>query len=465
MAVGSLLALHVGVSAILLLHAVRGLVINDDSTGETEYYVAPATFNRKDGKALPSTIIISRPLGLRTDPHKGSEKEEEKEKDDDFTEGSFSVIPQREETPGKGEVSVEPNIQFYKIECSKGRSCTAIIPARTTTISPPSIPFTKLELKKYLSQFGLYNGFPYDDDFEATGSPEPIKENEGAKYFNKHAGINHSVDRAFGTNNRNYWPGSEYRPGNQPSRGQVFKYQGSDSHSEFPTQSPFPNFSTSRPSPDFQMRPIEFPTQYPSLDTATRSPVNKWDKFTADLPIRKPDNKWGEVRPLPNDRFHGQHSHELPSPFGYEDDSIRPPNGPPRPPSPIRTTTRPTTYDGVWNRYSMSTVSQLDKDTGEWVKVSSSSTRLDHGLFNLSEDGSPSPPGPLPPATHHTKASLTVLGISDREPLSAFGDSDANKPHVLSVPSANPGSPPEMIETDGGLPDGLRRKLTLSRVY
>ncbi|XP_068215696.1 uncharacterized protein [Palaemon carinicauda] len=444
-----------GVSAILVLQAAAGLVINDKEAGETEYYVAPATYTRKDGKALPSTIIISQPLGLRTDPQKDSNADEGKK--DEFTEGSFSLLSQSEESPGKGEISVNPNIQFYKIECSKGQSCTAIIPARTTTISPPSIPFTKLELKKYLSQFGLYNGFQYDDNFEASGSPERIKENEGTKFFNKHAGVSHhSVDRAYGTNNKNYWPGSEYRPGNQPSRGQVFKYQVSDPISDFPTQSPFPSFSTSRPMPGLPLRrPIEFPTQYPSFDSTTRSPVNH-------LPMRKPDIKWGEIRPLTHDKFHGHNTHELPSPLGYDDEGIRHPH---RRPSPIRTTTRPTAYDGVWNRYGVSTVSQLDKQTGEWVKVSSSSTRLDHGLFSIPGDEKASSSGPLPPATHHTKASLTVLGISDREPLSAFGDSDVNKPHVVSVPSANPGSPPETIETDGGTPDELRRRLRLTRTH
>lgn len=455
-----LLVLQIVVSVVLLMQTTHSLVIKQEPHLDTELYVAPATYTRKDGKSLPSTIIISRPIGI-----KGG-KDTIKE---DFSQGTFTVIPSSDEDMSQGNIGVNPNIKFYRIECTSGQSCSSIIPMKTNPPNPPNppeIPFTELELKKYLAQFGLYDGFPYSDDYENSGSPErPIETDD-----------NYDTDRAFGSvnyNSNDFWPGSQYRPQSQPSKGQVHKFQHYDSGassrpiSDFPTRRPTADFFTRRPVSHFPTRRpySDFPTQRPSPGLHTRRPVS-------DFPTRRPsigwsvdteDGKWEKVQTLStvqNDRFqnpirphHSSRPQELPKPFSYDDDTIYPPDGPPRPSSPPRTTAHPTSYDGMWNRYGLSTVSQLDKETGEWVKISSSSTQLEHGLFDLPKTV---PSANLPPATHHTKASLTVLGIRDRQPHSTFPDSNAHKSHVIKIPSSHPGNPPETIEIDGGTRGGGR---------
>ncbi|KAK7080287.1 hypothetical protein SK128_016200 [Halocaridina rubra] len=408
--------LQVGFFVLIFLQDLETLVIKQDSAVDTELYVAPSTYKLKDGKALPSTIIISRPFGIKEESSKDSAE-------NDPSQGSIKIIPSRDKVTNAGDMDLKHNIKFYTLECEGGRSCSAIIPARQNhPPNPPQIPFTQTELKQYLAQFGLYDGFPYNDDYENSGTPVRPNGDES--------------DRAFGSSQydgSNYWPGSSYRPGYQPSKTQVVKLQpnknvNSRPFVDFPTKMPMPNFSTRRPM----------------LDFPNRRPESDWTRITQSHPTRKPDNKWEKIpaiRPIQNDRFSNPLSH------GVNSDAILPPYGPPRPsPPPRPTTSRPAAFDGIWNRYGVSTVSQLDRDTGEWVKVSSSSTKLDQGIFDYPDTSSS---GTLSPATYHAQASLTVLGISDREPHSSFSNVHANKPHKVKIPSAYPGKPPETIETDG----------------
>lgn len=406
---------RLSVVVVLMGVAVRppalGLVIKHEPQLDTELYVAPATYTRKDGKALPSTIIISRPIGVRDEPEKDPLR--------DFPPDALSFVGAADDSR-EGSIDLKHNIKFYKIECTSGRSCSSIIPAYTTTPPPLNLkPLSDEELKEYLEQFSLRNGFQYSDDFESSGSPSVPEESDfdGA-----------SEERAFGGHSdRGYWPGSRFRPGSQPSRGQVFKYQSVSGSRDHETQDPF------------------------------RSPAVTWDQISSDFPSR-PTNSWDRLSnkrpsnaqsygPFPTQKTRRPSEKnprpQMLKPLTPHDDAILPPYGPPRPPP--RPTKRPASYDGVWNRYGMSTVSQLDRDTGRWVKISSSNTHLDQKPY--SEPPRPSDPQRAP--THHASASLTVLGVNDRQPHS-FPSHERNSSHTVEVPSALPGNPPETIETGGG---------------
>nr|XP_027220426.1 uncharacterized protein LOC113812700 isoform X2 [Penaeus vannamei] len=406
---------RLSVVVVLMGVAVRppalGLVIKHEPQLDTELYVAPATYTRKDGKALPSTIIISRPIGVRDEPEKDPLR--------DFPPDALSFVGAADDSR-EGSIDLKHNIKFYKIECTSGRSCSSIIPAYTTTPPPLNLkPLSDEELKEYLEQFSLRNGFQYSDDFESSGSPSVPEESDfdGA-----------SEERAFGGHSdRGYWPGSRFRPGSQPSRGQVFKYQSVSGSRDHETQDPF------------------------------RSPAVTWDQISSDFPSR-PTNSWDRLSnkrpsnaqsygPFPTQKTRRPSEKnprpQMLKPLAPHDDAILPPYGPPRPPP--RPTKRPASYDGVWNRYGMSTVSQLDRDTGRWVKISSSNTHLDQKPY--SEPPRPSDPQRAP--THHASASLTVLGVNDRQPHS-FPSHERNSSHTVEVPSALPGNPPETIETGGG---------------
>lgn len=391
--------------------SAHGLVIKHEPHLDTELYVAPATYTRKDGKALPSTIIISRPIGVRDDPEKNPLK--------DFPQDSLTFVSAAEgDDSREGSVDLKHNIKFYKIECTSGHSCTSIIPAHTTTPPPLNLkPLSDAELQEYLEQFSLRKGFQYSDDFESSGNPSvPEDSDEGLDGDT-------SEERSFGGNSqKGYWPGSMFRPGSKPSRGQVFKYQSVSGSRNHGPQDPI------------------------------RMPLLTWDHISGDFPSR-PTNTWERPYTRPsNAQSYGPFPTRRPSeknprpqmlkPLPTHDDAILPPYGPPRP-SP-RPTKRPPAYDGVWNRYSTSTVSQLDRGTGKWVKISSSNTHLDQKPYG--EPARPADPHQQP--THHASASLTVLGVSDRQPHS-FPNSQRNSSHMVEVPSALPGNPPETIETGG----------------
>ncbi|XP_042207975.1 uncharacterized protein LOC121856444 [Homarus americanus] len=395
--------------------ATHALMIKEEDHTDTELYVAPASYTRKNGKALPSTIIISRPLGVHT------------QSKDHSSEGSFSTDSVEDDSEDSRDKSldIQHKIKFYTIECTSGRQCTSIIPARTSnTERPTAKPFTNTDIKNYLKQFSLRDGFHYSDDYETSGTPKRPTETERRE-----------SERAFGGStffdSSDYWPGSEYRPQPLPSKGQVFKYEQYD-----PTR-------PSRPtSPSFP----------------GRRPTTNWDKISESFPTRSPAIEWQRVRPIRpgynNKPFRPQRHRpfQYPPPhqlshtylFDDRDDVISIPS--------TATTPRPAPYDGVWNRYSTSTVSQLDKDTGEWVKISSSNSHIDQGVFKKPT----TPQYILPNPSHHAKASLTVLGLSERTPHATFTDHGSQPgPHVMEVPSALPGRPPALIETDGGHVAGL----------
>ncbi|XP_069180445.1 uncharacterized protein [Procambarus clarkii] len=433
------------------LPTAHALMIKEEPQVDTELYMAPASYTRKDGKALPSTIIISKPLGIRTSPAKNTESPvvfsiaSEEEDDDDSRDGSLGL---------------QPNIKFYKIECTSGRSCTSIIPSRsishdriTAMDRTTARPFTDEDIKNYLKQFSLKNGFPYTDDYESSGTPKSPEESEESRHLvETDDTLDHETQRAFGTTHFNrpgFWPGSAHRP--RPSKGQVFKYE-----QYFPSE-------------------INHPA---GVSAPERRPPFNWDKISESFPPRNPTKEWQNARPLghrPSDK-HSRPQHYQPSQLSRPHQSSRPypeydsndqsdhfPFDSPEFSS--VTTVRPAPYEGVWKRYSTSTISQHDKDTGEWVKISTSNTDLDQGVFKRPSNI----PDKLSETTHQAKASLTVLGLSERRPHSAFS---ARLPHgtrVMEVPSALPGRPPALIETDGsnvakteGLPGTSPRDTTSS---
>ncbi|XP_071520126.1 uncharacterized protein [Panulirus ornatus] len=419
---------------LISIAATDGLMVQQEPHSDTQLYVAPATYTRREGKALPSTIIISRPLGVREDP-----------KDDEVS------IASEEDHSSEDDLDLKSNIKFYKIECTSGRSCTSIIPARTATARPPpSRAYDDIDIRKYLAKFSLRDGFQYTDDFESSGTP---KEDETERHFSNHpatSSLDPSNPRAFGSSDHamsNYWPGSAYRPRPLPSKGLVFKFQQYEPPRRTSSIDDFPN---RRPAIQWDKIYESFPSRRPAMEwqkVPSQTFVTKKKKkpLRPHRPSRPSEPSWPYQSSRPNQQSSRPHV-----PFERNDNIIFPPYDLPRPSTTTRTTLRPPPYDGVWNRYSTSTVSQLDKDTGEWVKVSSSSTQLDKGVFERPTIS----PNTLPSPSYHTVASLTVLGLSDvRQPLSTFHDSTARDTHLVEVPSALPGRPPALIETDGGHAD------------
>nr|XP_053643951.1 uncharacterized protein LOC128696651 [Cherax quadricarinatus] len=389
---------------LALVSAASSLMIKEEPQGNTELYVAPVSYSRKDGKSLPSTIIISRPLGIQ--PYSKDRKHPD----------IFSIVSEEEDS-GEDGLHLKPNIKFYKIECKSGRSCTSIIPARSITFDKPTAkPFTDEDIKKYLKQFSLRDGFPYDDDYESSGTPKEPKESQEMRHIGETDDSEHHTQRAFSSphfNRPGFWP--------RPSKGQVFKYEQYD--------------------PDELNSP-------PGVHIPVRNPSINWDKISETFPKRSPTTEWQRVRPFRPGPQHSTSSyfsrpHQSSRPYlNYHsnDDRIHFPYDHPRPSS--VTTARAAPYDGVWKRYSMSTVSQHDKDTGEWVKISMSNTELDQGVFKKHPDA-------LRESTHHAKASLTVLGLSEQLPPSSFSGRLPQGTHLMEVPNTLPGRPPALIETDG----------------
>ncbi|CAL4236648.1 unnamed protein product, partial [Meganyctiphanes norvegica] len=355
------------------------------SNKPSRVHVSSPTYSQSNKKGLPSSIIISTSFGISNRP-------KPVEANTVSGDSRLQVISAVEENRGTGQIGVRDKIKFYRLECSKGRTCSSIIPARTTTPPPMRASrFSKEQLRQY---FRLFN--PYDKDFESRGSAPPINNlNKNERPGNKREQRHYD----------NYWPGSNYRPQLQqsvqslPSRAKVVKYETLPSNP--------------RISPE-----LDFPTRKPARQHIESTTRPWWEEIDSVYPDS--DN---------------------------ESDKILYPNIPPRPISrpvthqPQHLSQHSTGKKGSWRRYGSSTVSQLDRNTGEWVKVSSSNTKL---------DGSAPSSRPLGTRDEVYKASaaLTVLGVSDREPHSAFSDSTAHKPHTVLVQSADPDKPPHKIETD-----------------
>lgn len=352
-----------------------------------------ATNSQRDQFKLPSSIIVSTSLGLRDRPKPG-------EANTDNGNKRHQVIPAVEENRGTaGQYGVRDKIKFYKLECTKGSTCSSVIPARNAKRAPMRASrFSPEQLARY---FRLFN--PSNKDTESRKSASPVNS------VNKNEGPGNKRE---GRHFENYWPSSDQRP-----QSHQYVQLINDFKQSFPSKAKVTKYETisssHRISPE-----LNFPTRRPAKRPTDTTARPWWEEIDSVYPDSENDS-----------------------------DKISYPNYPPssisRPVSIQSPTTshHSTGNKGSWRRYGTSTVSQLNKNTGEWEKVSTSNTQL---------NGSSPSARPLGTKDDVYKASaaLTVLGVSDREPHSAFIDSVAHKPQTILVPSSDPDKPPHKIETD-----------------
>ncbi|KAK4289547.1 hypothetical protein Pmani_037487 [Petrolisthes manimaculis] len=387
-------------------------------------YVGPPTTTLRNGRALSSTIIVSRPLGVSLDPvKKPLDRPAPLQKPQDHHHASFSFsqdfqlsrphikIQQSEEKTqeaseeqveapefqggtGSTTVGVKDKIKFYTLECRVGEACSAIIPAPAPfTPRPAARAFSPEQLKRYLAQFSMRSGFGYNDDFEESGKPSDDPDPNPPRSSSRRALQPYSI-----LDDPNFWPGSQYRPrrGVFPSRGSVYKYQAY------------------RPNLDYTWEKIRPDEQRPQV----------WNDYQQSTPYTDAHTPY---RP-----------HNKPKPSPFTDTRQRPSN---RPSGEVK--------KGTWGRYGTSTVAQLDKNTGTWIPVSSTT-------LHLPSNG----PSPTQAPTHlsgfsppqRTQVKLTVLGMDEPHPSRPFSSSHSQG-HSFQHPSGLPDGSPALIETGGpGLP-------------
>ncbi|XP_063890033.1 uncharacterized protein LOC135116478 [Scylla paramamosain] len=390
--------------AMVLLAVSSGLRVQEAPGRDTVLYQAPPTSTLRDGRALPSTIIVSSPMLLKVRPKGTPSSPKASQEAESGTKYSYIPLspsktpeepaapskdtPDPVETKGAG-VGVTSKIKFHTIHCTSGKPCSTIIQApvrthnyissssTTTTNSSSSRrqPFTQEQIKRYLQQFSLRQGFRYGKEFEESGTPDAsLQSRKERMLLRDPKWVLLDQDNKY--EEQDPWYDEPWSPGS------VYKYQ----------------------------------TYRPAGFDPYKSPVTDWDSVYASFPSRQSTTERPKYSPpsgpLTPNAGHGGTSGRLPS----------------RP--------RPLSTNGVWSRYSTSTVTQLDKNTGQWVKVSSSGPQKDKAW----QFPSRSPP------SQQTQVQLTVLGVNE-DLDTPRGNGVKPETHMVVKPNGVPGQPPAVIET------------------
>ncbi|XP_045124768.1 uncharacterized protein LOC123512427 [Portunus trituberculatus] len=391
--------------ALVLLAMSNGLRVQDALDRDTVLYQVPSTSTRRDGRALPSTIIVSSPMLLKVRPKGAASPPKASQEAEDDTKYSYIPLsssktqeePEESAAPAKENpnpvntkesgVGVKSKIKFHTIHCTSDKPCSTIIQApvkphnyissTTTTNSSSSRrqPFTQEQIKRYLQQFSLRQGFRYGKEFEESGTPDASRgPSRGRMLLRDPKWVLLEQDSKY--EGQDPWYDEPWSPGSV-YRYQTYRPEGFDPH---------------------------------------KSPVTDWDSVYASFPSRHSTTgrpKYSPPsRPLTPDTDNSETSGRRPS----------------RP-------RRPST-NGVWSRYSTSTITQLDKNSGQWVKVSSSGPHKDKS-WQFPSHSHP---------TQQTQVQLTVLGV-DEDLDTPRGNGVKPETHMVVKPNDVPGHPPAVIET------------------
>ncbi|XP_018025496.1 uncharacterized protein LOC108681040 isoform X2 [Hyalella azteca] len=324
-------------------------------------------------------------------------------------------IIEQTEPSGPTLVSIGDNnekINFYTIRCREGVSCSSIIPAQVVPRETETEEGHRSveETKRYLRRLNLSNGFGFNEESRSTDVASSYFEDEKNERKSKQL-----LFRDF-RDYDDFWPGSQYRPMqlDQPKRDSNRRhfrdsfegrdYRNPELISSITKDLPlglhiiaplnlFPGsifegrkYSSQIPSPIFS-NALEWP--YASADDSSRSVASNSQSHVSHSIKVNPANR----RPLQSSKTKFANKKQKP-------------NG--------------------WSRFSTSTVSQLDRNTGSWHKVSSSSSKLDSDGVqykppvyvpygsNSRPFTSAAKPGSGSDSTYqHTSTGLTVLGVTE----------------------------------------------------
>ncbi|XP_050737121.1 uncharacterized protein LOC127008779 isoform X2 [Eriocheir sinensis] len=358
--------------------------------------------------ANSGTQYIPVSQGFNSDPqyvplsHKASQGIETKSQHialSQEAEGGPGSVPRSSQPQnGSPEIGVSPNIKFYSLSCTSGKPCSTIIPAptpsRSSRLSGTKSPFSEEQVRRYLQQFSLRNGFQYSKDFEDSGRPKELSDSaERSRLLRDPKMVLLDYSGKQNEQEQESWWSD---PASQP--GRVYKHQ------------------QYRPKVyDWASVQASFPSRWSATATHQGLPgsgVSHHDRHE-DHHASFPPRPSSILLQQPSKIYDPGHS-------SYDHGHSRYPSKSPQ--------------SGTWRRYSSSTITQLDKDTGEWVKVSSSGPHHNGEVLKSSP-------------TQKKQVQLTVLGVSDDLDASDGGDRGM---HVVMKPSSLPGMPPAFIETDGG---------------
>ena len=365
----------------------------------------------------PGSFVIQMPFSVV------SKKEHENQY---RPSGSTYQPPRRSETGLQSNVPTlvsigdkGDKINFYTIKCSSGELCSSIIPAQiVTTTEAPQRKRTAEEMRRYLRSYNLGNGFGYNSQ---GGEPDAA-----SKYFDDHKKEKEKLREARQLRFRDFrdyedfWPGANLRPNRQRQPKKI-----SNIPSIFPevgSQNPSALSSLSSSWPR-GVNIVTRPSLFPQRREEGRS-------FTSQLPFPTFENslEW------PYSDFKNPDSKEFKQNYdGYFDHSseIKSPSENWH----KKSKQKPKNKDGEWRLFSTSTVSQLDKQSGKWKKVSTGSNKV-----NTAKNDKYFPSGhdykrpfsqyrpPVKPQKPYKKPSkgsttleqtitgLTVLGVTEQTP-------------------------------------------------
>lgn len=434
--------------------------------------------NNRQFRAIPSlssskdsagSFVVQMPFSVV------SEKVKPNDYDNTWSESTRNQFKQFDTNPklvslgGSG-----PKINFYTIKCRRGESCSSIIPAQIVTNTPKVTDLkTNEEMKQYLKSLNLENGFGFSDN---------VKNDLAARYFleDKKIQENSRKSRKYQIGHFNdydeYWPGSNLRPNrnrdfSQEVNSDSFR-QNKFNERSYNLPSPFSSISASWPkgvhiisqdnpypirsesgrkissqipSPTFS-NALEWPYSLGNLYTNTASSSSNLGTVPHSITVNSDKNRKWTV------------------PDNYKFNSkIRP--------------------GGEWRRFSESTVTQLDKDSGKWLKVSNNHNNVDQtdeairpyldkhykrptifhnnrpalhdqNIYHSNQDSTST--------MKHTSTGLTVLGVTESNtatattpiletssshgnfPIRPWGNSHNDK-NAAPRPTIIPGRPPRPL--------------------